>query len=442
MTDSKNSLASFRASHSWAFFSTTLALLSTLMLNTLVVLAQPVKTASKAIDAQIRNREVFHRRGGLPNIFYKIDTQQEVKIAYLGGSITGAQNGWRDLTFNWFRLTYPNTVFHQANYAVGGTGSVLGVFRLDDLLNEKPDLLFVEFAVNDENEMSIDRRILAMEGIVRKTWQALPNTDICFVYTTALRFCDTLMLTGKRMEAVIDHEKIASHYGIPSIDMGLDVVRLALAGKLILSANPLEHPHANVFLKKGDDYHPIESGHIVYAGSVIRELQKMNKKSLPKPHTLLMPYRPDNWQESHLLTPAQTEHKGNWEKFSDEQKDKLAGPVPSLYKGKPGAISRFRFEGNELGIYDIIGPGTGIIDVTIDGQLQEVKRFNHNCSFWHRHNIFLNKLPQGVHTVEIKVTNKELEKKLVMKPDDDPAKYANYDWYPIGILITGKLLNK
>ncbi|WP_332369825.1 SGNH/GDSL hydrolase family protein [Spirosoma telluris] len=255
--------------------------------------------------------------------------------------MTGAQNGWRDLTFNWFRLTYPNTVFHQANYAVGGTGSVLGVFRLDDLLNEKPDLLFVEFAVNDENDMSIDRRILAMEGIVRKTWQALPNTDICFVYTTALRFCDTLMGKGKRMDAVIDHEKIASHYGIPSIDMGLDVARLALDGKLILSGDPLEHPHANVFLKKGDDYHPIESGHIVYAGSVIRELQKMAKKSLPKPHTLPVPYRPDNWQESHLLTPPRPNKKGTGKNFRMSKKTNWRGRFQVCIKANPEQFHGF-----------------------------------------------------------------------------------------------------
>ncbi|RAI72954.1 hypothetical protein HMF3257_38145 [Spirosoma telluris] len=73
MTDPKNSPASY----SWAFSRTTLALLSTLILNTVMVLAQPAKTASKAIDAQIRNMEVFHRRGGCQTFFTKLTTSRK-----------------------------------------------------------------------------------------------------------------------------------------------------------------------------------------------------------------------------------------------------------------------------------------------------------------------------------------------------------------------------
>ena len=91
----------------------------------------------------------FHQRCGLPNVFYKIKTQRQVRIGYIGGSITEAKDGWRDITFNWFRLTYPQTAFYQVNATIGGTGSNLGVFRMEhDVFTGKPYLLFVEFAVN------------------------------------------------------------------------------------------------------------------------------------------------------------------------------------------------------------------------------------------------------------------------------------------------------
>lgn len=382
----------------------------------------------------------FQKRGGLPNVFHKIATQRQIKIAYIGGSITAAADGWREDTFHWFRLKYPTQAFYQLNYAVGGTGSVLGVFRLDDMLAEKPDLIFVEFAVNDENDMSVGRRIPAMEGIIRKTWSMLPNTDICFVYTTAKRFCDTMMIKDKRMSAVLDHEKVASYYGVPSIDMGLEVVRLASQKKLTLSAAPSENAHTIVFWGTGDDYHPLqESGHALYAGTVAKYLEKMSDQKDGRSHQLPPPYVANNWINSRMVYPAQAAISGDWTRIPDDKKDQLGGAVPMLYKAGPGAVMKFRFSGTELGIYDVIGPGSGMINVTIDGKTQEVKRFDHNCNFWHRHNIFLDKLANGVHDVQIKVTGTPFDKKSVMRPGDDPASYAKFDWYPAAVLIVGDL---
>jgi lysophospholipase L1-like esterase len=98
----------------------------------------------------------------------------------LGGSIT-AQAGWRPKTLAWFKKNFPSATFSEINAAIGGTGSDLGVFRLQhDVLDHKPDLLFVEFAVNDGGTEP-SRIQQAMEGIVRQTWKANPKTDICFV---------------------------------------------------------------------------------------------------------------------------------------------------------------------------------------------------------------------------------------------------------------------
>ena len=71
----------------------------------------------------------------------------------------------------------------EINAAIGGTGSDLGVFRFkQDVLVQKPDLVFIEFAVNDGGATP-EQIFRCMEGIVRQTWSALPECDICFVYT-------------------------------------------------------------------------------------------------------------------------------------------------------------------------------------------------------------------------------------------------------------------
>lgn len=89
-------------------------------------------------------------RSGLANFFTKMNAGDSVKIAYFGGSITEAGNGWRDQSFNWLKSKYPAVALSQVNAGIGGTGSDLGVFRLQkDVLSKNPDLVFVEFAVND-----------------------------------------------------------------------------------------------------------------------------------------------------------------------------------------------------------------------------------------------------------------------------------------------------
>jgi hypothetical protein len=106
-------------------------------------------------------------REGLGNFFAKVKAGKEIKVAYFGGSITAAA-GWRVKTLKWLQEQYPNAKFSEINAAIGGTGSDLGVFRCyQDVIAKKPDLVFVEFAVNDGSAppANIWR---TMEGIVRQ----------------------------------------------------------------------------------------------------------------------------------------------------------------------------------------------------------------------------------------------------------------------------------
>src|SRR5580698_5367485 len=103
--------------------------------------AQPAPPLRPAVECAVR--------GGLPNVLAKLKAGQEVRVGYLGGSITAAP-GWRVKSLKWLQEQYPAAKLSEINAAIGGTGSDLGVFRAQhDVLQFKPDLLFVEFAVND-----------------------------------------------------------------------------------------------------------------------------------------------------------------------------------------------------------------------------------------------------------------------------------------------------
>jgi lysophospholipase L1-like esterase len=114
--------------------------------------------------------ELIRPRDGLGNVIEKLQAGKPVKIAYLGGSITAAA-GWRVQTRQWFSDEFPEAQVEEIHAAIGGTGSDLGVFRLQwDALRHRPDLLFVEFAVNDGGAPP-ERIFRAMEGIVEGSWR-------------------------------------------------------------------------------------------------------------------------------------------------------------------------------------------------------------------------------------------------------------------------------
>lgn len=391
------------------------------------------------------NLEEFHQRGALPNFFKKIKSGKEVTIAYIGGSITEASNGWRDSTFNWFGATYRGTSFKQVNATIGGTGSNLGVFRMEqDVLSHHPDLVFVEFAVNDGGPA--EGTYKSMEGIVRKTWRKYPKTDICFVYTIAENGIKALQ-GGTYQNTAIAMEQIAEHYQIPSIHMGVEVIRMLDSGKLIFTGVPEEHPDKIVFTK--DRTHPLSaSGHPIYARVVARNFLKMAATIADQPHVLKAPYIKDNWEDAQMVPLSKLKTKNDWETLSpaDTLSRKFVKYMPELYKAKiPGASFTIKFNGKVLGVYDLIGPKSSIVDVVIDGERPiEVYRFDGWGNAYRKNAFFLKELPDGDHEVTFLVTGKAFDKAAILLKRNinitDPEEYKENSWFISKILIVGKLL--
>ncbi|MEM6768164.1 MAG: SGNH/GDSL hydrolase family protein, partial [Bacteroidota bacterium] len=137
----------------------------------------------QAVAAGIGITQEFSARDGLPNFFNKIQRGESIVIGYIGGSITRAE-GYRILSEEWIENEYTNPDVNGINAGVGGTGSQLGVFRLGEgVLYANPDLVFIEFAINDGSPSNTDNLKKTMEGMVRQVWRKNPFTDICFLYT-------------------------------------------------------------------------------------------------------------------------------------------------------------------------------------------------------------------------------------------------------------------
>ncbi len=228
----------------------------------------------------------------LANTVRRLTHDKRLRVVFFGGSITdgaGQNNGlpWRTRTENWFTATYPEVDFTFTNASISGTSSEFGVFRTDrHVLSTEPDLVFVEFAVNDLEQTSDTRTRHTMEGIVRKIRAARPHCDIVFIYTTtranAVNFYEQGQLPGR----TVVHQQIATHYGIPAIDVAAALVAHKQATgypyRIEFGQPGAFDPAANHYLP--DHVHPSNLGHQVY-GDAVRDALA-DYLSIPPPSSL------------------------------------------------------------------------------------------------------------------------------------------------------------
>lgn len=115
----------------------------------------------------------------LAAVMKKAAKGEHVVIACIGGSITQGtissgssdsevpfKRSYADIFFEWWKDTFPEADFEFVNAGIGGTDSYLGVHRVNkDVLEYEPDLVLVEFSVNDEDSLFYKK---TYDNLVRK----------------------------------------------------------------------------------------------------------------------------------------------------------------------------------------------------------------------------------------------------------------------------------
>lgn len=381
----------------------------------------------------------FTVRDGLPNFVQKLKRAESVKIAYFGGSIT-AQKGWRVHTLDWFRRQYPNAQVDEINAAIGGTGSDLGAFRVQrDVVKQKPDLVFIEFAVNDSSRepQSIQE---SMEGIVRQIWKADSATDICFVYTVmhghGQMMLDDLAL-GRYPPSAIAMEAVAEHYGIPSIHMGVKIQQMEQDGKVVFLSKGLSREERLKEMEKGiyhfspDMVHPFEdTGHVLYTEAILRGMKEILPAGTAGKRALSVALMADNWEDAKFLPFGEVAELTGWERLPKEHElmQKFKDRMPVIWKGTPGDTATIRFKGSMLRLYDLDGPSCGRIQVSLDGQEPEyLDRFSQYSANGYRLTnveIASGLDPESVHTVTIVIPHTGPDKRAILTRLKDQNRHA------------------
>jgi lysophospholipase L1-like esterase len=394
---------------------------------------------------------VIHQpRGGLGNVLQKLTDGKQVRIGYFGGSITAAP-GWRPKTLQWLRQQFPKARVDEINGAIGGTGSDLGVFRYQqDVLQHKPDLVFIEFSVNDGGGAP-EQLYRSMEGIVRQTWRADPSIDLCFVYTFRVGYEKDLD-RGLCPRAPSAHEHVAQHYGIPSINMALHVTQLARDGKLVYKApkGDASPELAEKIIFSHDGVHPLDAGHELYLDVIGDAIAAQRKDAKPGPHSLPTPLREDNWESARLVSIDKSMLHGSWTKLDRTQGlgKRFGNRMPVIWEGtQPGDRLQFKFKGTMIGLYDLLGPDGGQLVWNIDGKAAGPRpRFDHYCTY---HRLASLRLAEGLedkeHTVTVEIHPEQPDRSSVLDrvrntPHFDPKKYEGTKARIGALMMLGKPL--
>lgn len=322
----------------------------------------------------------------LVSFFDKCRAGGPVTVAYIGGSIT-AQNGWRPFTTAWLKKKFKDCEIREVNAAIGGTGSYLGVFRLEKhVLQFDPDLVFVEFAVNDNGAQ--DEAVMStMEGIVRQCWMREKKPAIVFTYTTA----HTLQVPTHR------HQAVADYYGIPTVDFQRSIRAVVDPGFIDWD------------ILAEDKVHPGDWGHAIYAATLATFLKKQMAltEAVDPPAELPAPKVTDFYATARLIPVVPAAGEG-W-KINEPGGNFKDG---SILATEPGTSIEIKFTGTMVAIYYELRMNGGIISCEIDGK--PVGEKDVSCGPIYRFNrqnsISLGTgLEPGEHTLKITVTDKRHE---------------------------------
>jgi lysophospholipase L1-like esterase len=293
----------------------------------------------------------------------KLRKEKNLKIAYFGGSISSGRSvadSWRARTTAWFRKRAPEAKITEVDATAEG-GSEYGAFRIrKDLIETDPDLVFIEFAVDDAGRDE-QRTLRSFEGIVRHFWTVNPWAEIVIVHTTTKQLAPGYEAgagpkTGAVPKAVGLHKSIAKHYGIPEIDLGLALVDETKTGK-----NTWESLTT-------DGVHPNAAGSAVCFRAIEAFLEAHAGEKAAEPVVVLpSPLTKDPFHGAFVIKGS-TLYAPGWTKVPKPPEVSQAATLPPHLEGEAvGSELTHVFTGSAVGLFLLTGQDCGEIEWSVDG---------------------------------------------------------------------------
>lgn len=285
----------------------------------------------------------------------KAKAGQKITVGFIGGSITAGcnavpkeENSYARLTYKWFINTFGEETVKYINAGIGATDSYLGVHRVEkDLLKYDPDIVIVEFAVNDDRKINVE----SYDSLVRKIyrWDSAPAVILLFL----------TQRNGADNQKV--QEKIGAYYDFPMISYRNAIIEDLSDGSLRWSQIASNH----------DDTHPENTGHFIIASLLILYLKEALALALSdqriKEQELKSPYTKDIYRHAKIVNNTNCYAKES--EFFHPAKLSNA-PFKNGFRTTAGGRIIFELYGKNMGIiyYGTQDGLSGKYDVLVDGE--------------------------------------------------------------------------
>ena len=325
----------------------------------------------------------------LQHVLAKARRGEAVTVGVIGGSITqGARASapdkcWGALTAAWWQQTFPDSAVTFVNAGIGATGSDLAVHRAKQhLLNKSPDVVIVEFAVNDSiNPIEME----TLEGLVRQLLNAPQQPAVLLFFT--------MNKDGNSKQQ--EHERVGRHYALPMVSLRNALWPRMQAGEIAWTDF------------EADEVHPNDLGHgycsqmlTGFMGKILATLPKDD--ALPDIPSVPQPFISDVFEHTVLynadtLQPVKSE---GWE----------AGPKDAFFgtgwkTETPGSLLEFEVEGKAVSVlfWKIKGPMGRAEAWVDDGKPVELEAwFNADWGGYTSFQLVDRDLSPGKHTLHIR----------------------------------------
>ena len=248
-----------------------------------------------------------------------------------------------------------------------------------------------------------------MEGIVRRARRANPDMDIVMMHFACTDKLEDYE-NGKTPEVIQSFDKVAEHYGVPTLDITEEIYERIKRGE---------------FTWKDDikGVHPSPFGQQLYADSIERLLDEA-WSGKPRPvvaHAMPEKLDPASYSEGKLFAPRIAKKLNGFAVETDYDAAAEGGKVragwnerPQLIGHKPGDSFDLTFKGSAVAIQVIAGPKAGIIEHSVDGSdWVEQDLFVAKNSFkLHLNRIYILRDgldPEKEHTLTVRISEKRNE---------------------------------
>ena len=236
------------------------AILASISLQqTSVVQAQSPVTTPSIMQRGIVSHGDWNR---LEAVMAKARRGEEICVAAIGGSITAGglqtkdpKNRYIARVANWFTQIFPKAKVRFVNAGIGGTNSLYGAMRVQrDVLSKKPDLVILEYAVNDNHP--VPTFWASYEGVLRQIMREPQQPAVVQLF----------FMQRKGENAQETQHMLGRHYDLPMVSF-----RDAWWPEIYSGRAKWEVMYADVV-------HPNDTGHILASELLIALLQEVNAR--------------------------------------------------------------------------------------------------------------------------------------------------------------------